>query len=660
MRSFHTSYATQTDVEVTLKDLPSRDQMTKRLVDDTFDVLIIGGGATGTGIAVDAASRGLKAALVEKEDFASGTSSKSSKLIHGGMRYLEKAVLNLDMDQYKLVKEALGERIHFMRAAPHLNKPLPIILPVYDSYPWVLFWGPYYYIGCKVYDLVAGSDKLLSPSYWLSKAKVLEKFPTIKAEGLKGGTVYYDGLQNDSRMNVALAVTAASLGSVVLNHCQVESLTKNVDGTVCGARVKDLTTGEIINVKAKVVVNAAGPYCDEIRKMDDPSVSNLIVPSTGVHLSLSKAFSGKDTGLIVPKTSDGRILFILPWEHGTIAGTTDTESCITLHPRATEEEVEFILEEMNKIMGVDVTRADVNAVWAGLRPLAKDPKAKNTESISRHHVIEVSPTNLVTICGGKWTTYRKMAEDTVDVVCCQLKIPVRPCVTYSMPLIGAHKYSPALIAELESLGLESDIAENLSSSYGDKCQSVFELGFNERLAPGYPYIEGEVIHAVRFEYAVNAADVFARRVRLGFMDHKACVKSLPRIIELMAREMGWGTRKMVDEYLASRLFLKTMHRKDKNVKSIPNVESSQRLLKSLYKKNIFTKEQIEQLIVSFGKDDEIAYESLEHVFETNPFFVPRKSFFAKNKNELIEMLRQHPDDGVTFDEFIVALAFFLD
>ncbi|KAK9766524.1 mitochondrial glycerol-3-phosphate dehydrogenase [Basidiobolus ranarum] len=536
-----------------------------------FDLLIVGGGATGTGVALDAATRGLKVALVERDDFASGTSSRSTKLVHGGVRYLEKAFMELDYEQYKLVTEALHERATFLKIAPYLSYQLPIMLPVYKW--WQL---PYYWVGCKFYDIFAGKEKLES-SYVLGKSKALEAFPMLKEENLVGALVYYDGQHNDSRMNVTLALTAAAHGAVVANHVEVVSLVKEpspedkTKEVVRGAIVRDTFTGEEWTVKAKGVINATGPFTDGLRKMDEPKEAEIVAPSAGVHIILPNYYSPQNMGLLDPATTDGRVIFFLPWQGNVIAGTTDSKTEVTANPLAQEEEIAWILEEVQRYLSSDVKvrRSDVLAAWSGIRPLVRDPSSKDTASLVRNHMINVSDSNLVTIAGGKWTTYRSMAEETIDKAIEVLDLkPTSDCLTETTQLLGSHGYSNTMFIRLiQHFGLETEVAQHLASSYGDRAWNVAALAestnksypkVGHRLNQLYPYIEAEIVYAVRNEYACTAVDVLARRTRLAFLNAHAALESLPRVIEIMAQELNWDQARKEKEYRESFDFLKTM------------------------------------------------------------------------------------------------------
>ncbi|KAI1293560.1 Glycerol-3-phosphate dehydrogenase, mitochondrial [Halotydeus destructor] len=551
-------------VQISKKGLPSRDSQLKALQEHDYDILVIGGGATGAGVALDSVTRGMKTAMVELDDFASGTSSRSTKLIHGGVRYLQKAILSLDYDQYRMVREALEERANLVTIAPHLAHPLPIMLPVYR------WWQvPYFWVGIKAYDLVAGSKNLKS-SYFLSKKSALELFPMLKSASLKGAIVYYDGQHDDARVCLNIALTAARYGANVTNHVGVVSLLKNAEGKVSGARVKDQLSGKEWDIKAKSVVNATGPFTDSIRKMDDPQVASICQPSAGVHIVLPGYYSPENMGLLDPATSDGRVIFFLPWLKYTIAGTTDKQCDITFNPSPTEADIQFILDEIKNYLNPDVNvrRGDVMSAWSGIRPLVLDPSKPNTESIARNHIIHTSASGLVTIAGGKWTTYRSMAEETVDE-CLKtnpdLK-PLRKCQTTGLLLEGTHSWTPTMFIRLvQDYGLEPEVANHLSNTYGDRAFAVAKLAeltgkrwpvVGTRLHQELPYITAEVRFAVR-EYACSAVDVIARRMRLSFLNAEATQEALPQIIEILTQELKWSKAEAKAQHEKALEFLKT-------------------------------------------------------------------------------------------------------
>ncbi|KAJ9107271.1 hypothetical protein QFC21_000718 [Naganishia friedmannii] len=539
--------------------------------EDIFDLLVVGGGATGSGVALDAASRGLKVACVEREDFSSGTSSKSTKLVHGGVRYLQKAVFELDYEQWKLVKEALRERKIFLETAPHLSHSLPLLLPIYTW--WQL---PYYYAGCKLYDFLAGSQNM-ETAYWMGRGKALEAFPMLKSEGLVGGVVYYDGQHNDSRMNVSLIMTAVQYGAVVTNYTEVVKVNKAPSSAhggkerITGVRLKDRMTGEEWDVKCKGLINATGPFTDGLRKLDNQEVAEIVAPSSGVHITLPNYYGPKSMGLLDPNTSDGRVIFFLPWQGNVIAGTTDSPSAVEQHPLPKEEEIQWILDEVRRYLSPDikVRRGDVLAAWSGLRPLVRDPDAADTQSLVRNHMINTSESGLMTIAGGKWTTYRAMAEETVDEAIKEFKLkPAGPCTTHRIKLIGAHAWSPTMFIKLiQQFGLETEVAKHLSNTYGDRSWTVAAMADETgqswpihgiRLNPLYPYIEAEARYACRAEYALKATDFIARRTRLSFLNVQATLDSLPRVIEIMGNELGWDSARRDTEFDEALVFLESM------------------------------------------------------------------------------------------------------
>ncbi|GJQ12781.1 hypothetical protein GpartN1_g4572.t1 [Galdieria partita] len=566
-----------------LESVPSRQKQLESLrsssqEQNSLDILVIGGGATGSGVALDAALRGLSVGLVERDDFASGTSSRSTKLIHGGVRYLEKAFFNLDPKQLGLVFEALHERAIMLKQAPHLTHPLPTILPCYQ------WWEvPFYWIGLKFYDAIAavGHGSLyLSKHYSSVEARRL--FPTLSPlradkKPLRGAIVYFDGQMNDARVNISVALTAALYGAAVANHTEVIGLLKNSqNGKVIGARVRDRLNGEEFDIHAKVVVNAAGPFSDSIHHMVNPTSSDIIAPSSGVHVTLPSYYSPDGMGLIVPKTKDGRVVFMLPWLGSTIAGTTDSSTEITELPQPHEDEIAFILEAIRDYLNVQVRREDVKSAWSGIRPLARDPRAKDTQNILRDHLVFASPEGLVTVAGGKWTTYRRMAQDTVDkaIQVGQLK-PQDSCKTPYVQLIGSHSWDPSYFTFLvqnyrrlkytvsksmsPSVGeLDIDCAKHLSTSYGDQAYKVCELaqqGWGKRLVHGYPVLEAEIVYCAQNEYCFTAADFLARRCRLAFLDAEAANQALPRVVEILGDIYDWSSRRREEELEQGRRFL---------------------------------------------------------------------------------------------------------
>lgn len=503
---------------------------------NNWDVIIIGGGATGLGTAVDAASRGYRTLLLEQSDFAKGTSSRSTKLVHGGVRYLAQGDI-------ALVYEALHERGLLLKNAPHLVKDQEFIIPVYS---W--FSKYKYLIGLTLYDLLAGKSGF-KKSTFLSAKKVLEAIPGLKPEGLMGGVSYSDGQFDDARLALNLAQTAAEYGGVLLNYARVTGLTKE-NGNVSGLSFVDAETNKSYTLKAKVVINATGVFVDEILKMDVPTGRAIVRPSQGAHVVLDASFLQGDSALMIPKTPDGRVLFAVPWHGKVLVGTTDTPlNEHSLEPRPLDEEIEFILTTAGKYLTREPSRKDVLAAFAGLRPLAAPGKdTDSTKEISRSHKLIISKSGLITITGGKWTTYRRMAMDVVDKAIELGKLAAKKCVTQDVKI---HGYT----AEMQTgdLGLYGADAEGILALV--KAQP--ELG--EVLYTGFKYVKAEVVWMVRNEMSRTIEDVLSRRMRLLFLDAQAALALAPAVAEVMAAELGkdgeWvnaqvtGFTELVKQYL---------------------------------------------------------------------------------------------------------------
>ncbi|MDT8441421.1 MAG: FAD-dependent oxidoreductase [Desulfuromonadales bacterium] len=512
-----------------------------------FDLLIIGGGATGCGTALDAASRGLDVALVDSQDFAAGTSGRSTKLIHGGVRYLEAAVKQIDPGQYNLVRDGLRERWRLLRNAPHLCWTIPLITPLYRWHEI-----PYITSGLKLYDLLAGR-RSLGHSQLLSRAETLRRLPALNSDGLKAGVLYYDGQFNDARLAVSLAVTAARHGATVANHLAVTGLLHD-GGDVAGAELRDRLTGARMTVQARGVVNATGPFVDEIRAMDDPHAARLLTLSAGMHLVLDRRFAPPGAGLMIPKTDDGRILFVLPWGGHALVGTTDVPAELGEHPQPTAEQIDYLLRHLGRYLKQPVGKQEIKATWAGLRPLLSAGGAASTAKLSRDHLIETSRNRLLTITGGKWTTYRKMAEETVDRAIKLFALaPDKPaCQTKDLPIVGSDGYAPDGDRRLATRhGLDDEVARHLHCSYGDRAEQVVTFADDDtpaaRLVPGHPLIEAEVRYVVRHEFAVTALDVLARRLSLAVLDTEAARQAADRVIAIMAEELGWDAERRTAE-----------------------------------------------------------------------------------------------------------------
>ncbi|MDH6534874.1 glycerol-3-phosphate dehydrogenase/oxidase [Parabacteroides sp. 52] len=497
-----------------------REQNIQTLTDHSlsWDTIIIGGGATGIGCAVDAASRGYKTVLLEQADFTKSTSSKSTKLVHGGVRYLAQGDIGL-------VTDALRERGFMRKNAPHLVKDQRFII---GNYKW---WEkPFYTIGLIMYDMLAGK-RGLGRSFPLRKQKVIQDIPQIREKELKGGVVYHDGQFDDSRLAINLLQTATEHGATVVNYVKVIDLIKNESHKITGVKLRDELNGQTFTLYGKSIINATGVFVDEIMRLDSPGKSDIVRPSQGVHLVVDNSFLGGDTALMIPKTNDGRVMFAVPWHNKVVLGTTDTPlNASTLEPKALEEEIDFILQTAGNYLKKKPQREDVLSVFAGLRPLAapkKDSDKKKTKEISRSHKIITSASGLITITGGKWTTYREMAEEVIDKAISISNLTYRKCITRDLPVHGYKK--------------EVD-RKQFQYVYGTDFDKILDLlhedqTWSQPLHPEYEYIAAEVIWAVREEMAMTIEDVLARRLRLLFLDTRAAIDIAPKVASLMATEM---------------------------------------------------------------------------------------------------------------------------
>lgn len=503
-----------------------------------FDVLVIGGGATGAAVALDSASRGYATALVERLDFGDGTSSRSTKLVHGGVRYLEQG-------NVPLVMEALHERGILKQNAPHLVSELAFIVPNY------IWWeAPFYGIGLRIYDLLAGRYGF-GQSRNLSREETLGAIPTLKIDGLRGGVVYYDGQFDDARLLIQMIATAAEQGAAAMNYCEAIALLKGDDGFVDGARVLDRESGREFELRARVVVNATGAFSDGVRQLADPNAAPMIAPSQGVHLVFDNSFLASDSAILVPHTADGRVMFAIPWHGHTLVGTTDTPVAeAPIEPRPFAEEVDFILETAAQYLDHAPSRRDILSAWAGIRPLVKAGGGGGTSALSRDHSIHVDRNGLLTIAGGKWTTCRKMAEDCVNQAALLAGLPERECVTRSLRIHGFH-HNAAQFGHLGVYGSDAIRIEDLIRQHPS---------LDTRLDAALPYTEAEAVFAIRNEMARTLPDLLSRRLRALPLNARAAMRMAPRAAELMAAELGreddWaasqiaGFTKLAQGYLA--------------------------------------------------------------------------------------------------------------
>ena len=495
---------------------------------EPWDIVVIGGGATGVGIAVDAASRGYDVLLLEQHDFGKGTSSRSTKLVHGGVRYLEQGNI-------ALVMEALKERGLLRQNAPHLVSNLAFVVPNYD------WWeAPFYGIGLKIYNVLAGKYGF-GTSEILSREETLERLPTIRTEGLRGGVVYYDGQFDDARLLINLVATAAEQGAALVNYVRVVAMSKGDDGFVDGVVAVDQESGRQWSLAARVVINAAGPFADAVRRLAEPEAETLIAPSQGIHLVFHHSFLSGDAAIMVPHTPDGRVMFAIPWHGHALVGTTDTPiEEVTLEPRPLEEEIEFILETAGRYLHKPPTRADVLSVFTGIRPLVKSGDSKLTAALSRDHTIHIDASGLLTTTGGKWTTYRNMAERTVDQAADLARLTERPCATRTLNVHGFHQSADRFGA---------------LSVYGSDALAIQDLmratpSLAAPLHPDLPCVGAEVVWAARHEMARTVEDVLARRTRALFLNARAAQAMAPEVARLMAGELGWDAARLAAEVSA--------------------------------------------------------------------------------------------------------------
>ncbi|MCJ7446681.1 MAG: glycerol-3-phosphate dehydrogenase/oxidase [Bacteroidales bacterium] len=481
-----------------------------------WDIIVIGGGATGLGIALDAVTRGYKTLLLEQSDFAKGTSSRSTKLVHGGVRYLARGDI-------LLVTEALHERGRMLKNAPNLTANQEFVIPVYTLWDVIL-----YTVGLKFYDLLAGRLSL-GKSYFISRSKAIERLPLLKTEGLKGGIVYHDGQFDDSRMAIALAVACIDKGGTILNYFKVVSLLKNEKGRIRGVRARDLETGNEFSINAKLVINATGVFTDEIHRMDNPSSKPTIRPSQGVHIVLDSSFLNSKSAIMIPKTDDGRVLFAIPWYGKVVVGTTDTPlDTISMEPRALDEEISFILKTAGKYLVRPPSREDVLCIFAGLRPLAANPDNPSaTREVSRRHKITLSSSGLLSIIGGKWTSYRRMAEETIDKGIKAGILDKRKCITKNFRF-----YSNNTKLRSERLKIYGDKAGEIEKMISE------EPGTAELLNSVLPYTKAEITWICRNEMPVTLEDILARRTRSLFLDVRTSLKIAPQVAGIIASELN--------------------------------------------------------------------------------------------------------------------------
>ena len=534
----------------------NRIENKERLQQETFDVCIIGAGASGAGSALDAALRGYKVALIDRGDFAGETSSRSTKLIHGGVRYLEQAIKKLDLAQLKQVRHGLAERRTVIRNAPHLAHPLAILTPVFS---W--FEGMYMTVGLTLYGLIAGNDSF-PKGRWLSKAETLEKSPML-TQKMHSAVLYYDGQLNDARYVLALAQSAYEAGAVVVNYAAVTGFSKEND-RIKSATVRDELTGETFEIRATVFLNCTGPYADHIRLLANPNMQPRIRPSKGVHIVLPRETLQSDYAILIPKTADGRVVFAIPFGNKVFVGTTDTDySTLNQEPLLEPDEVEYLLETVRPYLAKIPGQTDIQAGFGGIRPLIVSSRA-NTKTLLRDHEVEHDPqSGLLSLLGGKWTTYRLMAQDAIDRVSEFIDKPAQANSTETYYLTGGENYRFSDWRNLQEIyGLPADVCQHLMRTYGTRAEEVAKLAQKEqhltkKLDESLPFIEAEIVYQVQEEMAVTLRDVLARRWRLEFSDWQLTARLAPVVAELMAAELHWTEFERTEKVLVIQHLLKS-------------------------------------------------------------------------------------------------------
>ena len=520
--------------------MKSRAEALKDIQHKSFDVCVIGGGATGSGCALDSQLRGLSTALIEAGDFASATSSASTKMVHGGVRYLEEAFRHLDPAEYKLVKRALHERIHMLKNAPFLAGAREFITPCYSRFDLA-----YYETGLKLYDWISGSASL-SPSHFVSREEALRHLPNLNPQGLTGAVAYTDGQFDDARYNVTLVQSFAETGGVALNYARVASCEKGTDRKLAAVTVQDQFGGQSFVVRARAFVNATGPFADSLRAMVNPAAKPRMRLSKGAHILLPAEVLSSSDAMLIPKTEDGRVLFAIPWMGRVLVGTTEQEVESADDLFVIRDEVEYLLRHLNRYVASPVNARQVVAGFAGARPLLSAGGSRDTKQLARDHKVELdSHTGLISILGGKWTTYRAMAQDTIDVVQKSLGGNPTLCLTPNHPLVGSDGYSSDYWKSLvETFGVPETTARHLAEKYGTHAAQVLGLAasdpdLGEPLVKGLAPLRAEVAFAARFELAMTIEDVLARRIGLQFYGWREAIAAAPPTADLLARELGW-------------------------------------------------------------------------------------------------------------------------
>lgn len=536
-----------------------RNEALIKLENEVFDICIIGSGASGAGCALDAVLRGYKVAIIDRGDFSSETSSKSTKLIHGGVRYLEQAIKKLDFGQLKQVRHGLAERHNVLNNAPHLTNALGLIMPVNS---WIE--GLYFTIGLKIYGLFAKNDSL-PKAKWLSKKETIEAIPNISKK-IHSSVLYFDGQLNDSRYALAIVQSAVEKGAVAANYVSVEDFVKSDTGKIEIIKAKNLISNTEINIKSKYFINCTGPFSDNIRFLANSENELRIKPSKGVHISMSKEYLKSETAILIPKTKDGRVVFVIPFENEVIVGTTDTPENDLIHEsKLLSYEVDYLLETVEPFLDKVPSKSDIKGGFAGLRPLitSSNQNRKETKTLLRDHEIEHDPkSNLISLLGGKWTTYRIMAKDTIDLID-KLSDTNHECLTADFKLVGANTANEINTISIEYL---SDATKkHVLDNYGDRIVEIKKIlevdsRLSELIHPDYPYILAEVAYCLKFEMIQNLRDFFARRIRFELLDWMAVHSSLDKVAEIMKLGLNWSEEEKLNQINSYKYLLESFHK----------------------------------------------------------------------------------------------------
>lgn len=517
-----------------------RNKMIEELKEYKYDLLIIGGGSSGVGCALDAVTRGLNVAIIEFKDFGSETSSKSTKLLHGGIRYLDHTFTSFDFSQLKVVLSALNERWYVKKMAPYLTNTVQIMIPLYNRWKFLYYW-----ILLKIYDMLS-FRKSLGRSSFIDKKISSHHFGNLKKQNFYGSVTYYDGMFDDSRLNVMLAITASFYGATILNHMKFENFEKNDSGDLISATCTDQLSGEIVKIQAKGYISAVGPFTDLIRKKFNENINNIMVHSSGTHIILPPEYSPEYMGLVDNHTDDNRLLFILPWKGKTIVGSTEIKTSLTGEPVPKDEDVNFLINEVQKYVNKKVNKSDLLSVWTGFRPLVKDETKFNTEEIVRSHSILNMENQLIILTGGKWTTFRLMAEETIDMAIKTFKLnSERPCITKYLEILGCEKYSKDLYYDIKSeLNCEISYAIHLLDYYGSRAFLLKQFidEYPEKLSAKYEFREAEVIYCLEYEYGYTISDIINNRFRIGYFDVIEAANIVPKVCKLMKKYMRWDEK----------------------------------------------------------------------------------------------------------------------